>query len=186
MSNPISCRRAGNNAAARSGPVAFWDGKTSGRGSCAVFDIPKSPPFPRPEQGAAEPMIGIHPDYPDSPVFPYLVLVTFSVPATPSSCKANLGTRPAGFLLSAFFRRPPSGTLTVRAKITTFSRLRRNKLPRGGGSKGIFPSKLSTPARPVPQNPSGHPHALSPTMLAPQNIPEYGNTRRQTPRTSGK
>jgi hypothetical protein len=103
--------------------------------------------------------------------------------STRSTCKTQqrarpagflLRARPAGFLLSDFFRRQPSGALTVRAKITAFSRVRRKKHHHGGGSRGLFPSKVSTAARPVPQNPSGHPHSPSPT-----------DTRRQTPRPRG-
>ena len=60
-----------------------------------------------------------------------------------------------------------------RRWVLAFSRVRRNKRPHGGSQKeGLLPSKVSTPARPEPRNPSGHPHALSPTMIAPQNIPE--------------
>jgi hypothetical protein len=47
-----------------------------------------------------------------------------------------------------------------------------------GFQGGSLPSNVSTAARPIPQSPSGHPHHPSPTMIAPQNIPEYGNTRR--------
>lgn len=68
----------------------------------------------------------------------------------------------SGISSERFFRRPPSGALTVRVKITASSRVRRNKRPQGGGSSGLFPSKVSTPARPEPRNPSGHPHSLSP------------------------
>ena len=68
---------------------------------------------------------------------------------------------------TVFFRRQPSGALAVRVKITAFSRVHRNKHDHGGVSKRLFPSKVSTAGRPVPQNPSGHPHSPSPTMIAP-------------------
>jgi hypothetical protein len=95
-------------------------------------------------------------------------------------------TQSAGFLLTVLFRRQPSGALTVRAKITAFSRVRRDKRLHSGGTRGICPSKVSTAARPVPQNPSGHPHSPSPTMIAVSNVRKYGKARRQTPRTRGR
>ena len=57
----------------------------------------------------------------------------------------------------------PSGTLTVRAKITAFSRVRRNNIHHTGGHGNCFPSKVSSTAgRPVPQNLWGHPHSPVP------------------------
>jgi hypothetical protein len=89
-----------------------------------------------------------------------------------AACATIPDLRPAGFAtlrseavkkLGQSASRPPIFQgLTVRAKITAVSRVRRKERPHGGGSMGLFPSKVSTAARPVPPNPSVHPHSPFP------------------------
>jgi hypothetical protein len=82
-----------------------------------------------------------------------------------NSSKTQQRTRPAGFLLSVFFAANQAERSLCAPRSHVFARPSR-QTPHGGGSTGLFPSKISTAARPVPQNPSpqnpsGHPHSPS-------------------------